>query len=48
MKSAMIAAESVWDKLQAGDSPTEGVEPDQYEQRIKASSQRYTNCAYVC
>jgi len=37
MKSAMLAAESVWDKIQAGDSATEGVEPAEYEEKLKSS-----------
>eukprot|EP00092_Neocalanus_flemingeri_P012523 GFUD01013498.1.p1 GENE.GFUD01013498.1~~GFUD01013498.1.p1 ORF type:complete len:616 (-),score=170.91 GFUD01013498.1:268-2115(-) len=37
MKSAMLAAESVWDKIQAGDSVTEGVEPAEYEEKLKSS-----------
>lgn len=37
MKSAMLAAESVWDKIQAGDSATEGVDPAEYEEKLKSS-----------
>jgi len=37
MKSAMLAAESVWDKIQAGDSVTEGIEPAEYEEKLKSS-----------
>jgi len=37
MKSAMLAAEAVWDKINAGDSLTEGVEPSEYEDKLKSS-----------
>jgi len=37
MKSAMLAAESVFAKIQAGDSTTEGVEPADYETNLKSS-----------
>jgi len=37
MKSAMLAAEAIWDKLEAGDSTTEGVEPVAYESALKSS-----------
>ncbi|XP_037070900.1 electron transfer flavoprotein-ubiquinone oxidoreductase, mitochondrial-like [Pollicipes pollicipes] len=37
MKSAMIAAESVFDAIQAGDTETEGVNPVSYEERIRSS-----------
>ena len=37
MKSGMLAAESVWDKIQAGDSETEGVEPADLTSRVKNS-----------
>jgi len=37
MKSAMLAAEAIWDKLEAGDSATEGVEPVAYESALKSS-----------
>jgi len=37
MKSGMVAAEAVWDKLLAGDSETEGVEPLEYETRLRDS-----------
>ena len=33
----MLAAESVYAKIQAGDSPTEGVEPAEYEDNLKSS-----------
>jgi len=37
MKTAMVAAEAVYNKLQAGDSATEGVEPTEYEENLKSS-----------
>jgi len=37
MKSAMLAAEAIWDKLEAGDSNTEGIEPAAYEESIRSS-----------
>merc|ERR1711874_616629 len=37
MKSAMLAAESVFAKITAGDSVTEGVEPAEYETSLKNS-----------
>lgn len=37
MKSAMLAAESVFAKITAGDSVTEGVEPADYETNLKNS-----------
>jgi electron-transferring-flavoprotein dehydrogenase len=37
MKTAMVAAEAVFNKLQAGDSATEGVEPTEYEENLKSS-----------
>jgi len=37
MKSAMLAAEAVWDKIQLGDSVTEGIEPAEYEEKLKSS-----------
>jgi len=37
MKSAMLAAESVFAKITAGDSETEGVEPADYETNLKNS-----------
>jgi len=37
MKSAMLAADAVWDKLQAADSITQGVEPVAYEESLKSS-----------
>merc|ERR1719245_645055 len=37
MKSGMVAAESVWEKIQAGDSATEGVEPTEYETKLQNS-----------
>jgi len=37
MKSAMIAAESVFDAIQAGDSATEGILPASYEARVRDS-----------
>ena len=37
MKSGMVAAEAVWGKLEAGDSPTEGVHPEEYETSLKNS-----------
>jgi len=37
MKSGMTAAEAVWEKIKAGDSATEGVEPTEYEAKLKDS-----------
>jgi len=37
MKSAMLAAEAIWDKLQANDSLTQGIEPAAYEESLKSS-----------
>jgi len=37
MKSAMLAAEAVFAKINAGDSVTEGVEPAEYETNLKSS-----------
>ncbi|XP_043196518.1 electron transfer flavoprotein-ubiquinone oxidoreductase, mitochondrial-like [Amphibalanus amphitrite] len=38
MKSAMIAAESVYDAIEKGDTETLGVNPVSYEERIRSSS----------
>jgi len=37
MKSAMLAAEAVYAKIEAADSETEGVEPAEYETNLKSS-----------
>merc|ERR1712142_301941 len=37
MKSGMVAAESVWEKIQTGDSATEGVEPTEYDAKLQNS-----------
>jgi len=37
MKTSMLAAESVWETLQEGTSPTEGVEPLSFTDKMKSS-----------
>jgi len=37
MKSAMLAAEAIWDKLAADDSITQGVNPEAYEESLRSS-----------
>jgi len=37
MKTGMLAAEAVWDKIQANDSETEGIEPTDLSDRVKNS-----------
>ena len=35
MKTGMLAAEAVWDKIQADDSETQGIEPTDLSDRVK-------------
>jgi len=37
MKSGMLAAEATWNKLESGESETEGVEPAEYESMLRSS-----------
>ena len=37
MKSGMVAAEAIADAIAAGDSPTAGIEPVEYEERLRSS-----------
>ena len=37
-KSGMLAAEAIFDAIQAGDSETEGIYPQAYEEKLKNSS----------
>jgi electron-transferring-flavoprotein dehydrogenase len=37
MKSGMLAADAIWDKLELGDSNTEGVNPAAYDETLRSS-----------